>query len=277
MGAYVKHAADAESKGVKAHFKMDESGLINLEKVESTYEHKSPDGVGVATGEDESTLSKIGSYFFGSSKEEDVVTDDNTKEDAPETPESNKEGDTDNEKKEETVDTEKAPKEPPVEETKEEDKPKSEEEKSDETVKPETKPNEANQTKNDTVEKKEETKAAKPTLIKEPISFNTELKDFIDPSKENLDKSRKILNELDEKDNEKLLLEKAKNDLETFIIDSKDKLWQENYEKCSTEEERETLREKLNEADDWLYEADSDTLKSEYEKKRKTLEKELKP
>jgi len=88
--AFNKHASEAESKGVKAHFRVDDSGVLSLEKVESVYEQKGLEGA--ATGEDESTLSKIGSYFFGSKKEEDIVTDDSTKEEiSDKTPEETQE------------------------------------------------------------------------------------------------------------------------------------------------------------------------------------------
>ena len=67
------------------------------------------------------------------------------------------------------------------------------------------------------------------------------------------------MKELKSKDEEKKALEKAKNDLETFIVDTQDKLWQEIYEKSSTEEDRETLRTTLSEAYDWLYEVEDDS------------------
>ena len=34
--AHTKHAGEAEAKGVKAHFKMDESGILSIEKVSFT-------------------------------------------------------------------------------------------------------------------------------------------------------------------------------------------------------------------------------------------------
>ena len=48
------------------------------------------------------------------------------------------------------------------------------------------------------------------------------------------------------------------NDLETFVIDAQDKLWQEDYEACGSEEERETLRQALSEAGDWIYDYDGE-------------------
>ena len=64
------------------------------------------------------------------------------------------------------------------------------------------------------------------------------------------------IRELKKKDEEKLLLEKATNDLESFIIDAQDKLYQEDYEKCSREEERTEIQTNLSAASDWLYEQD---------------------
>ena len=69
------------------------------------------------------------------------------------------------------------------------------------------------------------------------------------------------MRELKRKDEEKLQLAKATNDLESFIVDTQDKLYQEDYEKCSTESEREELQKSLSEASDWLYEQDSSTEK----------------
>lgn len=69
------------------------------------------------------------------------------------------------------------------------------------------------------------------------------------------------LADLTAKDKEKKLLEKAKNELESYIYDAQDKLSQDVYEKCSTEEEREKYSGLLSEASDWLYEVEEDTPK----------------
>ena len=69
------------------------------------------------------------------------------------------------------------------------------------------------------------------------------------------------LSDLTARDKEKKLLEKAKNELESFIYDMGDKLTQELYEKCSTTEERETINKNLADASDWLYDQDEGTKK----------------
>uniref|UniRef100_H2YJP9 Hypoxia up-regulated protein 1 n=1 Tax=Ciona savignyi TaxID=51511 RepID=H2YJP9_CIOSA len=64
---------ETESKGVKAHFRMDESGVLNLESVESVYEmNKTVEAIVNETIDVESTLQKIKDGFsslFGGSED----------------------------------------------------------------------------------------------------------------------------------------------------------------------------------------------------------------
>merc|ERR1711881_164076 len=79
----------ATPKGVKAYFHMDESALLQLEKVEVHFE-KSPELVQEEEKENESTLSKIGSTlssFFGNGEKDKDAEDgkeDKKSEEAPE-------------------------------------------------------------------------------------------------------------------------------------------------------------------------------------------------
>ena len=79
------------------------------------------------------------------------------------------------------------------------------------------------------------------------------------------------IEELTKKDKEKQALAKAKNDLETFVVDMQDKLWQEKWEKASTEGERQDIRDKLSAASDWLYEQEDDTDKSVSESETRVI------
>jgi len=56
----------------------------------------------------------------------------------------------------------------------------------------------------------------------------------------------------------------AKNDLETYIYDIKEKLWDDELEKVSTEEQREEAREALSAAADWLEDEGIDVSVQEY-------------
>merc|ERR1711937_378326 len=70
----------------------------------------------------------------------------------------------------------------------------------------------------------------------------------------------------------------AKNELESFIIDTREKLSSdENVEKISTEEERESLRGDFEKSEDWLYEEGMDLTAAEYKAKKKELEKATSP
>lgn len=66
------------------------------------------------------------------------------------------------------------------------------------------------------------------------------------------------LKELKKKEEAKVEKEKALNKLESFIYETQEKLYDETYEECSVEEERETIRTSLSEASDWLYEQPDD-------------------
>lgn len=68
------------------------------------------------------------------------------------------------------------------------------------------------------------------------------------------------LKDLDEHDRARLAKAKAKNSLESFIVDTRDKLYTNEYEKASTEEEMANIQKALSEMSDWLeYESDDAT------------------
>ena len=70
----------------------------------------------------------------------------------------------------------------------------------------------------------------------------------------------------------------AKNALESFIIDTRDKLGsEEGIEQVSTEEVREVLRADFEKMEDWLYEEGLDLSSKEYNSKKKELEAQVAP
>ena len=54
-------------------------------------------------------------------------------------------------------------------------------------------------------------------------------------------------------------MEQVKNDLESFSYDARNKLYEEEYEECSTDEERDEIREKLQVIMDWYEDQGFDT------------------
>jgi len=65
--------------------------------------------------------------------------------------------------------------------------------------------------------------------------------------------------ELKKLEEEKHLLDKVKNEIESFIFDAQDRLEQRDYKLCSTEDERVSISTKLSEASDWLIEQEDST------------------
>ena len=123
-------------------------------------------------------------------------------------------------------------------------------------------------------EKKEEKKPPvkkefKPIVetIKEPLEFKLDLVDFSDLSSDQYVASKKKLKDLDDRDEAKAAQERAMNSLETEVIDTKDKMYQDIYEKSTTDEEREKIMSKCNEISDWIdeeatFETPVETLES---------------
>lgn len=253
-GAHEKHSKLTQ-KGVKAYFTLDESGLLNIEKVEAHFE-KSPEQ---AEEDEQSTFQKLGSKlssFFGSGKKEDG----DSEEKATKETEGKKEEAKDEEKKKEG-ETKKEEKKPEEKSEKAEEKPKEEK------PKDEKKPEDVKTTnKTETAgNKTEEVKPKKPVIVKESIGIEVDYMDVPEINKLRFAASMKKLNDLQARDLAKLAREKARNELESHVFEFKDKLTNEEVEVLATEEERKKLMEALNQASDWLdeegFDADEETLK----------------
>ena len=68
---------------------------------------------------------------------------------------------------------------------------------------------------------------------------------MVDVTKEQFNSSKEKLNKLDDVDKIKHERETALNDLESFVLNVREKLYEDMYEKSSTEDEREKIREKV--------------------------------
>lgn len=249
--ALEKHTDDqSEYKGVKAHFKMDESGILTLDQVESVFDKSTVEN---EDQESESTLSRLGhtiSQLFsgiGQGAEKDGAV--------PE----------DKEKPEEQSAEEPTSTQPP----------------------PEI-PSNASDIKNDTIEAKNDTAEAKKegadmndtkpkteklktVVVKEPIVAEEVKLDLIALDSSSLKTSKDKLKLYNDKEQAKKELEEAHNALESFILETKDKLYQPEYEEITTEDERGEIMMKLNEASDWLYEESDGAQAKAYKSKLSTL------
>lgn len=96
--------------------------------------------------------------------------------------------------------------------------------------------------------------------MKEPVKSSVDFLDLSLISETEFKKSSKKLKDLDEHDKARLAKAKAKNSLESFIVDTRENLYTEEFEKASTEEERNKIQKSLSEIGEWLeYESDDAT------------------
>lgn len=253
--ALAKHFEDgSETKGVKAKFHMDESGILTLDQVESVFEKRVEETKAAEDeaplGDLESTLAKLGSTIgklFSSSSEEttseppEPTPSPMPEEEVPlEKPDEIKE--TDNKKEKDSKDD--------LKESKESDE---------KTVK--VNKTEKGGTTNDSqadLSGAPADKNIKVVFIKEILSLEVTRSDLPDPTSEQKTASREKLKGLDDQDQARLERDKAHNALESFVLETKDKLHTKEYELASTEEERNNYMKHLKEVGEWLeYESDA--------------------
>ena len=258
-----KHKDDAqiEPKGVKAHFNLDDNGLLQVSSIESVFEktitveeqqkaeaerlakEEAADKAKNETEKDDTkddSWAKLGdtiSSYFGAdkdgAKEETGTGSDEEKSDKKD------EKDDDGDKKKNTKDNKK-------------EKKKKTEKKMEEKKKKEFKP---------IVE-----------TLKEPLEFEFEIMGLKEMTADQAKASAQKLADLDARDEAKKAQEIALNNLESQVIDMKVKLYEDIYEKSTTEEEREKILAKCQELSDWIdEEATVDTEVAVLEEKLKEL------
>uniref|UniRef100_A0A8C3V663 Hypoxia up-regulated protein 1 n=1 Tax=Catharus ustulatus TaxID=91951 RepID=A0A8C3V663_CATUS len=190
VGDSFKKHSDYESKGIKAHFNMDESGVLSLDRVESVFETLVEDKL-----EEESTLtSKCGTLIFILTVLLSVVAEITTK------------------------------------------------------------PSKSSSDSTATKTEEEKIKAPKKQKLVHEITMELDVNDVPDLEEDELKNSMKRLQDLTIRDLEKQEREKSANSLESFIFETQDKLYQEEYQFVSTEEQREEISRKLSEASSWMEE-----------------------
>ncbi|KAM4704124.1 hypoxia up-regulated protein 1 isoform 2-T2 [Rhinophrynus dorsalis] len=268
VGESFQKRSDYESKGIKAHFNMDESGLLSLDRVESVFET-------VVEEKQESTLTKLGntisSLFGGGSS----VTEN--KENATDSVQEEEEGPNETTKEEEQESTEPTGEQKDTEAgdqaagDKQEQKEGEKTETKDEKEKPETS-KEGDSAKTPEVEPKKPAAPKKQKVVDEIVAMQT-VNDISDFLEEEVKTATKKLQDLTERDIEKHEREKAANSLEAFIFETQDKLDQEEFRKVSTGEQREEISSKLSQVSNWLedegYAATTKELKDKLSELRK--------
>nr|XP_020142325.1 hypoxia up-regulated protein 1 isoform X2 [Microcebus murinus] len=258
VGESFKKHPDYESKGIKAHFNLDESGVLSLDRVESVFETLVED-----SPEEESTLTKLGntisSLFGGGTTPEAKENGTDTVQEEEESP---AEGNRDEpgeqvELKEEgeapAEDTSQPPPPEPKGDTASEGEKAPEEDNGD---KAEAQPSEKGAAGPEGIppapEEEKKQKPAKKQKMVEEIGVELVVLDLPDLPEDELARSVQKLRDLTLRDLEKQEREKAANSLEAFIFETQDKLYQPEYQEVSTEEQREEIAGKLSATSTWL-------------------------
>uniref|UniRef100_A0A2K5N9A1 Hypoxia up-regulated protein 1 n=1 Tax=Cercocebus atys TaxID=9531 RepID=A0A2K5N9A1_CERAT len=258
VGDSFKKYPDYESKGIKAHFNLDESGVLSLDRVESVFETLVED-----SPEEESTLTKLGntiSSLFGGGTTPDAK--ENGTDTVQEEEENPAEGSKDEpgeqvELKEEAEapvedGSQPLPPEPKGDAAPEGEKA-TEKENGDksEAQKPSEKAEAGPEGIAPAPEGEKKQKPARKQRMVEEIGVELVVLDLPDLPEDKLAQSVQKLQDLTLRDLEKQEREKAANSLEAFIFETQDKLYQPEYQEVSTEEQREEISGKLSAASTW--------------------------
>ncbi|XP_049634115.1 hypoxia up-regulated protein 1 isoform X3 [Suncus etruscus] len=280
VGESFKKHPNYESKGIKAHFNLDESGVLSLDRVESVFETLVED-----SPEEESTLTKLGntiSSLFGGGATAD--SKDNGTETVQEEEETPAEGSKDDpgeqtEVKEDAEAPMEDPSPPPTPAPKEDSTPEGEKaapkenEEKPEAQKPSEKGAPGAETNPPAPEEEKKQKPARKQKMVEEIGVELVVLDLPDLPEDALARSSQRLQDLTLRDLEKQEREKAANSLEAFIFETQDKLDQPEYQEVSTEKQREEISGKLSAASTWLedegFEASTAMLKEKLAELRK--------
>ncbi|NXY77682.1 HYOU1 protein, partial [Glareola pratincola] len=271
VGDSFKKHSDYESKGIKAHFNMDESGVLSLDRVESVFETLVEDKL-----EEESTLTKLGntisSLFGGGGPTPETgenLTDSVQQEEEESLAEAGKEEQGEKQdQKSSAEDEERGEEKQQSAGQAETGPPKAESQKKDEGEKLESrdpkenretaKEEESSKSSSDSTatktEEEKKIKAPKKQKLVHEITMELDVNDVPDLLEDELKSSMKKLEDLTVRDLEKQEREKSANSLESFIFETQDKLYQEEYQFVSTEEQREEISKKLSEASSWMEE-----------------------
>ncbi|KAL5499634.1 hypothetical protein EMCRGX_G011086 [Ephydatia muelleri] len=267
--AFAEHAG-AESKGIKVHFRMDESGLLTLDNVESRFEYPGDQA-------EESTLSKIGSKissFFGGSSTGDEVKD--AEEDGGDSPQTPEEQAPPSGEQTPPPEEQAPPPEEPTQDTPSDEQPESKgtgsqeeeggdkadsdgsSERSEEEAKPANETQQQDATGNakqaDAVNKTGSKDKVLGKVAKVELKVVVNVLDLPPPSESTSQASIAKLKALQARDDERNANAQAKNSLEAFILDTQAAMKTEPFKAVSNKEQREVIAEALARESVWLEE-----------------------
>jgi hypoxia up-regulated 1 len=292
--AAIDEYSDSESKGVKAHFRMDESGIIRLESAEATFQKEvmeevpkkeekkdSKDAPDFDKGTLDAIKDKFKDFFNGDASNEeeakkvleelskaqknnDKASEEETEDEKTKSEESEESSETTEEAKSEE------PTEDKTEETSEDDTKKADEtdqtdedKMRDEWGADEIEKEAAKEAEEEAkaAEEKKEAEKPKPVLktFSKPLEYEHESFHTGVIGGEEKEQVYQQLKKLDEVEAEQKLLESSQNELEGFIYDMQDKLFLDGWTEMLTEDKRDELSAVMSEASDWIWDVEEPT------------------
>jgi hypoxia up-regulated 1 len=96
----------------------------------------------------------------------------------------------------------------------------------------------------------------KSKTTKEKIQFTTVSLGLPEADETVVSEIKKKLELIKQREQDKRKRASAINNLESFIYDTKDKFQQDDFFRCSTQDERDNIVKSLEEASEWLFDAD---------------------
>ncbi|XP_018328406.1 hypoxia up-regulated protein 1 [Agrilus planipennis] len=229
--ALKKHKGpNVDGKGIKAHFSLDESGILKLVNVEFVFEKV----ITKEVEEEQGTLSKLGSTLSRLFSNDEEASEK-------------------------------------VEEKQESFEESAQEVQSDKDEK--LNKTAANETTSKNTTEKHSPNDIKPKIvtIKEPIKALENILHIKEITKDQLNQAVEKLEKLNAVDKELNRRATALNNLESFVIDTQNKLYEDAYTQAATPEEIEKIRKACSETSDWLYEDGAEADAATYEKRLKEL------
>uniref|UniRef100_A0A8C4DUJ4 Hypoxia up-regulated protein 1 n=1 Tax=Dicentrarchus labrax TaxID=13489 RepID=A0A8C4DUJ4_DICLA len=224
VGSSFQKHTDAESKGIKAHFNMDESGVLLLDRV-TCFTHYITEPTLCCLSELGNTISTL--FGGGSSEPAPNVTEPVQVLAALYTAQLSQ-SETHSFRIYNVIDKNEC-----AHKYREKDGDKSENAEAEKDVEKKAKPQ-------------------KKSKISEDVTVELIINDILDPTADDVTSSKKKLQDLTERDRAKQEREKTLNSLEAFIFETQDKLYQEDYQLVVSEEEKEQISAKLSEVSEWM-------------------------
>ncbi|MFH4978884.1 hypothetical protein AB6A40_005593 [Gnathostoma spinigerum] len=224
-------------KGVKAHFRIDDSGIVYVEGAE-VYIEKKPKPTESAFA---SLAGKITGLFSSGSKGDDEKSEEQKEEDKSKSQ-------VEQEVNEPAKDEESLKKEAKDEQKDSEKYDKKE----DENI---ARANEHNTTTNGTQQtetQKHEPKETKPEMLKVSVKVNEFRKDVLHMEDSDIEKSQQLLKRFEDFERAKRIREQSQNELESLIYEVDDKIEQDEYKRYTKEDEMILIKAEVKRIRSWL-------------------------